>query len=158
MKYLLLLLITLSACSNGRMYQLNNEINAIYIESGNTIADAEFYKEITQLIHPKYNCKYLLKTNLEYKTSPLIIKETADIISYDNVLTASYKLLDKETDVILLQGSVTARGDYTSTTGLLAGHFEKDNTNMALAHNAANQIYYEIILFFNRVLTNADKE
>ncbi len=131
-------------------YSRNNDLEAIKVEPIRTIEGAEFYHHLTRILPQKAKAKYLLKAELSATTMPATIEKNSNILREDINQLVRYKLLDIESQNILIEETFCQNTSYNAIFTPYATNVERYGTGIDLAYQAAEEIRSRLILYFIR--------
>jgi len=131
-------------------YNRSNDLEAIEVEPIKTIEGAQFYHRLTSILPQKAEAKYLLKAELIGATMPATIEKNSNVLrEYINQLV-KYKLIDIESQKILIEEKFYQNTSYNAIFTPYATNVERDETEIDLAYQAAEEIRSRLILYFSR--------
>lgn len=145
----ILLPLTLSSCGFQAVYKTssNEAIPPIHINEINSVAGAELYRHLSDLISNLEGSKYQLDIKLVYSSSPLAITKSSDVVQQSASQAVSYRLMNESGEVVLASGfSIT--GSYNTTSSAYATHVQEEQGSVDLAKKAAEEIHRRLIIYF----------
>ncbi len=150
-------LLCLSSCKlqpvYSEKYLQGNSSNlcAVEIESIPSIAGAELYHHLSELIPYCGVTKYRLTVSLNYLNSPSIIKRNSDIFRQTTTQLVNYKLLDIQNQQVVTSGQFNNIASYNAGTSAYTTYIEGESTLETMALQAAEEVRTRLILFFDEL-------
>ncbi len=149
MRFFLLLL--LFACQSIQIpTYVRQNLSAIEIGNTSSIEEAELYGRLAQLLQPYGPSKYRLDFNLEYNESDLAVAKTSDILRKGLNQKVFFELTDKSSGKSLIKEQFTVYSSYSLIAEPMTSYAQQSSNKKLLAHNAAENIRYRLIVFFNK--------
>lgn len=148
--FIILLSLSLSSCGFRAVYESANKevIPQIHINSINSVAGAELYRHLSDLINNSEGARYQLDITLTYSSSPLAITKSSDVIQQSASQTVGYKLINERGEVVLASG-FSVSGSYNTTSSAFATYTEERQKGLELAKKAAEEIHRRLIIYFS---------
>lgn len=152
--FIIIIFFLMSSCNlkpvYSEKYNRSNDLEAIEVEPIKTIEGAQFYHRLTSILPQKAEAKYLLKAELIGATMPATIEKNSNVLrEYINQLV-KYKLIDIESQKILIEEKFYQNTSYNAIFTPYATNVERDETEIDLAYQAAEEIRSRLILYFSR--------
>lgn len=154
MKFLLITisicLLLLSSCGFKSVYSDKDisQFNSIEIEPILSIAGAELYYQLSNIMPKKVTAKYLLKIKISYATTPVVIKKDSDVLRDTVNQVIEYSLYDIETNKQLTAGKFKQLSSYNTTFSAYASYIERESALESLTRYAAEELHMRLILYF----------
>lgn len=114
----------------------------------NSLAGAELYSHLSDLIGGTEGAHYILEVKLNHTSSPLAITKTSDVIQQSAAQNINYTLLDESGNSIT-SGGFSVSGSYNTTSSAYATHAEEKQEIMNLASKAAEEIHRRLMIYFS---------
>ncbi len=145
----------LTACKFKPVYtnntgSINTYLSAIEVEPIDTVAGAEFYYTLTNLL-PKTHmvkAKYLLKVSFSNTTTMEILSKSSDVSRELLSQIVYYKLIDIGSGKVLTSGKFRHMTSYGITSTAYTSYIEHERTEEDLTREAATELLERIILYF----------
>lgn len=153
---LLTALLFLAACSFSPIYgdkgfQKNHLLHAIQVEPINSIAGAEFYRHMSDILPLYYDPKFLLKVRFNSASSPIAMQKNTEVLRQNISQLIEYELLDIKTHKIITSGRFRNTLSYNTTFSPYATHIESESALETLTRNTAEEIRNRLILYFHTI-------
>jgi hypothetical protein len=124
---------------------------AVEIESIPSIAGAELYQYLSELIPYCGVTKYRLTVNLSYLNSSGIIKRNSDVSREITTQLVQYKLLDMQNQQVVTSGQFNNISSYNTATSPYTTYIESESILETMALQAAEEVRTRLILFFDEL-------
>ena len=143
-------LVSLSSCGFQPVYKAANKdaLPQIHINPINSVAGAELYHHLSDLIGNSEGASYKLDIKISYSSSPLAITKSSDVVQQSAAQAVIYRLID-ESGKEVTSGSFTISGSYNTTSSAYATHAEERQESLNLATKAAEEIHRRLIIYFH---------
>lgn len=145
----------LPCCLGPNRYQdiKQNYLERIEVEEIRSVEGVNFLRNMRGLLGSQQkqisnHTDYILKANLRYSETPLIIKMNSDTMLEQVILTVNFKLMSKSTDKVIYQDSFSIDSDYHISDSLYGSYMDRQDERVCLASSAAESVYQRLLLFF----------
>ncbi len=141
----IILLLLQTSCGFTPVYKMSSQngisiLASIEIAPINTIAGTYFYNHLNSILPPKKNVKYLLTTNLSFDNSYSVIQKNSDILRKIDIVSVDYKLVDKTSLKIIIDGNFRKINSYSDNFSLYSNATIKEDSVNLLAKSAAEEL------------------
>ncbi|MFY9589758.1 LPS assembly lipoprotein LptE [Rickettsia endosymbiont of Halotydeus destructor] len=153
---IIIIIFFLSSCTLKPVYSekyynylsSHNELNAINVEPVRSVDGAEFYHRLVSILPQKAKAEYLLKTQFVNVSMPATIAKNSNILRESINQSVSYQLIDIKTNKILTSEKFYQTTSYNTIFSPYASDIEREETQIELARQAAEEIRTRLILYF----------
>ncbi len=150
------LIFFLSSCTLKPVYSekyynnqfLHNELNAIDVEPIRSVDGAEFYHRLVSILPQTTKAQYLLRAQFSNISMPATIEKNSNVLRESINQFVKYQLIDIKTNKILISEKFYQTTSYNTIFMPYASDVEREETQIELAHQAAEEIRSRLILYF----------
>lgn len=146
----ILLSLFLSSCGFHPVYENlgKNVMPQIQINSINSVAGAELYRHLSDLIGNSQGAPYQLDITLTYSSSPLAITKSSDVIQQSAMQSVAFRLTN-DLGIVVFNSGFNVNGSYNTSSSAYATYIEEKQENLELAKKAAREIHRRLIIYFS---------
>lgn len=151
--FILFLLFSLCSCGFSPLHspsqsEYNHELQQIYIEPANSIADSGYYEAMQDLLQPGKETKYVLITTLRFDKGISVLLPNSDVLHEKVTVYADYHLTSKDTGNIITSGSVTRALSYSTTFAPYTNYVRSEDSSIKAARSIAEAIRNKLLFYF----------
>lgn len=144
--------ILLSSCGFVGVHSEKSEnvanIPPIEIAEIRSVEGSYLYDSLSKLLEHSKDSNYRIEISLDYRSSDLLISRKSDVFETKIVLVASYKLIDKRNNNVLLSNKSTVDSYYNSLYPSYSTHVSSRKLKQDLAKLSAREIHQKLMIYF----------